>query len=92
MGGVCVDAVDVYDARTTAGLMLYEKACGVHLVHNFTTSANHLTVQFVSDANAVYRGFDFLYTAYYDRKSVTRATVEDWWSNGGQAWAIVMGG
>lgn len=62
--GKCVDSLTVYDGAGLTGRRLLNESCGVHTLHNLTSTVNYVTMYFRSDNTAVFRGFDVVYTAF----------------------------
>ena len=66
MGGACVDYMNIHDGSVvTAPTLNSEPLCGQQKsLGNFTTTGNHVTFRFVTDGDAVWRGFDLTYTVF----------------------------
>lgn len=64
--GACVDVFNVHDGLTASAARLNSgPMCGVVKGYfNMSTSSNAVTLTFTSDNNALYRGFDIMYTEY----------------------------
>ena len=69
INGSCPDFLSVYDGLSTAFPLTFDQKCGT-VVEPFSlnTSSNHVTLRFVSDDSAVFRGFEVEYTEFSDRK------------------------
>ena len=65
ISGVCPDYLTVYDGLSTSSPTIIEKKCGTEVEpFGFNTSTNHVTFRFISDATAVFRGFEVEYTEF----------------------------
>ena len=81
--GVCVDYLNIYDGNdVTAVTLNSEPLCGEQkTLGNMTSSGRDVTFQFVTDAKAVWRGFDLTYTVYsngeYYSKGLTYSVIQN---------------
>nr|XP_022345075.1 low-density lipoprotein receptor class A domain-containing protein 3-like [Crassostrea virginica] len=62
--GACVDYLNFYDGTTTGSLINPQPYCDRDGPHNVSSSSTSMTLEFVTDGSARYRGFDIIFAAY----------------------------
>ncbi|GFO20650.1 low-density lipoprotein receptor-related protein 2 [Plakobranchus ocellatus] len=67
--GTCTDYLDVHNGTDTSAAKLNPtELCGwgTNIPSNFTSSGQSMTLRLVTDSQAVYHGFNIIFTAVYD--------------------------
>ena len=59
-----MDYLNFYDGTTTGSLINPQPYCDRDGPHNVSSSSTSMTLKFVTDGSARYRGFDIIFAAY----------------------------
>ena len=63
-----MDYLNFYDGTTTGSLINPQPYCDRDGPHNVSSSSTSMTLEFVTDGSARYRGFDIIFAAYTNGK------------------------
>lgn len=69
--GACVDYVNFYDGASTGSPKINPQPyCDRSGPHNVSSSSTSMTLEFVTDDSARYRGFDIIFAAFTNGKTL----------------------